>query len=224
MHHVLKLTAALALAAANVSTVNAQEDLVFAVTYIEVTPSSAATAIGLLRDQADASRAEAGNLRYQILQRLGRPNHFAIVEAWSSQAARNHSTAAAHTKAFRSGLDPLLYSPYDERPSTPIMGTAGAGGEGDVYAITHVDIIPTALEEGMALVEALVNASRREPGAVDIGVMAQNSRRNHLTLLEVWSSTEYRIAHASAEHTRHFRDGLLTRSGSLYDERLYRRL
>lgn len=226
MHHVLKLTAAaLALAAANVTTVNAQQqDLVFAVTYIEVTPSSTTTAIGLLRDQANASRAEAGNLRYQILQRMGRPNHFAILEAWSSQAARDRSTAAAHTKTFRSGLDPLLDGPYDERPSTPIMGTTGAGGEGDVYVLTHVDIIPTALEEGMALVEALVNASRQEPGAVDIGIMAQDNRHNHLTLFEVWSSAEDRIAHASAEHTRQFRNGLLTRSGALYDERLYRRL
>ena len=226
MQDLLKLaTAALVLGTGLAPTIYAQEaGLVFAVTYIEVTPSSTERTIELLREQARASRAEAGNVRYQILQRTGRPNHFAVLDAWESQTARDESVAAQHTRTFRAGLEPLLYSPYDERPSTPIMGTAGAGGEGEVYAITHVDIIPTAVEEGTALVKALIDATRQEPGAVDIGVMAQNSRRNHLTLFEVWSSAEHRIAHASTAQARHFRRELLTRSGSLYDERLYRRL
>ena len=226
MNDLLKpVLAALALAAAAVPTVQAQEGgLAFAVAYIEVTPSSTEAAVRLLRDQARASRADAGNVRYQILQRIGRPNHFAIIDAWESQAARDRSVASEHSRAFRGALEPLLYSPYDERPSTPIMGTSGAGGDGAVYAITHVDIIPTGLEEGMSLVEALVKASREEAGAVDIGIMTQNNRRNHLTLFETWSSAEQQIAHISAAHTRHFRGELLTRSGALYDERLYRRL
>lgn len=226
MQGLLKLaTAALVLGTGMAPAIHAQEaGPVFAVTYVEVTPSSTERTIELLSEQARASRADAGNIRYQILQRTGRPNHFAILDAWESQAARDKSAAAGHTRTFRTELEPLLYSPYDERPSTPIMGTAGAGGEGEVYAITHVDIIPTAVEEGTALVKALIDATRQEPGAVDIGVMAQNSRRNHLTLFEVWSSAEHRIAHASTAHARHFRRELLTRSGSLYDERLYRRL
>jgi len=216
---------ALALTLAVIAPVQAQNEApVFAVTYIEVTPSSTERAIELLREQARASRAESGNVRYQILQRTGRPNHFAILDAWESQAARDASTTSAHTRAFRAGLESLMYSPYDERPSTPIMGTAGAGGEGEIYVLTHVDIIPTAVDEGRALVEGLVNASREELGAVDIGVLEQNSRRNHLTLFEIWSSAEHRIAHTASAHTRQFREGMHTRSGSLYDERLYRRL
>lgn len=226
MQNLLKLaTGALVLATSVAPTVHAQEDgPAFAVTYIEVTPSSTERTVELLREQARASQAEAGNLRYQILQRTGRPNHFAILDAWESQAARDKSVAAGHTRTFRTALEPLLYSPYDERPSTPVMGTAGAGGEGEVYAITHVDLIPTGLEEGTVLIKAFVDASRREPGAVDIGIMPQNSRRNHFTLFEVWSSAEHRIAHASTAHARRFRNELLTRSGSVYDERLYRRL
>lgn len=226
MRDFLKLVlSCLALALGMAQGLHAQDaEPAFAVTYIEVVPSATEQAIGLLRAQAQASRGESGNSRYQILQRTGRPNHFAIIDAWDTQQARDASVAAAHTRTFRSQLEPLLYSPYDERPSTPIMGTASSGGQGEVYVITHVDIIPTALEEGTALVDALVRASRQELGAVEIGVIAQNSRRNHLTLFEVWSSADHRIAHASTQHTRDFRSGLLTRSGSLYDERLYRRL
>ncbi|HSG63962.1 MAG TPA: putative quinol monooxygenase, partial [Gammaproteobacteria bacterium] len=197
MHYAKPLLAAMMLAAAALPTAHAQQEgPVFAVTYIEVTPSSTETAIRLLRDQARASSAEAGNLRYQILQRIGRPNHFAIIDAWESQPARDRSIATEHTRSFRGGLEPLLYSPYDERPSTPIMDTAARGGEGEVYAVTHVDIIPTALEEGTALLDTLVRASRKEAGAVDFGVIAQNNRRNHMTLFEVWASAEQQSAHA----------------------------
>jgi quinol monooxygenase YgiN len=226
MHDALKsFFAAVILAATALPIAHAQQDdPVFAVTYIEVAPASIDTAIRLLRDHARASSTESGNLRYQLLQRTGRPNHFAILDAWASQTARERSVAAEHTRSFRSALEPLLYAPYDERPSTPIMGTAAEGGEGEVYVVTHVDIIPTALEEGRALVDALAQASRDEPGAVDFGVIAQNNRRNHMTVFEVWASAAQQVAHALAAHTRHFRNELLTRSGSLYDERLYRRL
>jgi quinol monooxygenase YgiN len=226
MQDSLKLVLSLlALATGMVQPALAQDDAsVFAVTYIEVTPSATERAASLLGSLAQSSRTEAGNLRFQVLQRTGRPNHFAILDAWSDQASRDRHAAASHTRSFRDTLAPLLYSPYDERPSTPIMATSGAGGEGEVYVITHVDIIPTALEEGTALVDALVRASRQDPGAVDIGVIAQNNRRNHMTLFEVWTSAEHRIAHASTQHAMHFRDELLSRSGSLYDERIYRRL
>jgi quinol monooxygenase YgiN len=203
----------------------AQDDAaVFAITYIEVTPSSTERAIDLLRTLEEAGRTERGNLRFQILQRTGRPNHFAILDAWSDQESRDRYVAASHARTFRETLAPMLYSPYDERPSTPIMGTGAAGAEGAVYVVTHVDIVPTALEEGTVLVDTLVGASRQDPGAVDIGVIAQNSRRNHMTLFEVWASEDDRVAHASAQHSMHFREQLLSRSGSLYDERIYRRL
>ena len=223
MHALLKITiGALALSLGAAPLAIAQDDgPAFAVTYIEVTPSAMADAIALLREQAAASRAASGNIRYQILQRLGRPNHFAIIDAWDSAADREANSSARHTRSFRSSLEPLLYSPYDERPSTPIMGTGGAGGDGQVYAVTHVDIIPTGIEEGMALVENFVRTMRTQPGAVDIGIMGQNNRRNHMTLFETWASAEHRIANAAAPHAKHFRGELLSHMGALYDERLY---
>ena len=62
------------------------------VTYIEVTPAAEAEAGTLLRRIAAASRKEAGNLRYDVLQQNERRNQFAILEAWSD------------AKAFEAGL------------------------------------------------------------------------------------------------------------------------
>ena len=219
------LLALFALTFALLQTVNAQGNTpVFAVAYIEVKPSSTEQAIGLLRTYAEASRAEAGNLRFQILQRSGRPNHFAILDAWEDQQAQNGHAAAGHTRSFRDSLRALLYSPYDERLSTPTMGTSGTGGEGEVYLLTHVDLAGRGREDGMALVEALVTASRQDTGAVDIGVVIQDSRTNHMTLFEVWSSAADQEAHISTERAMHVRNELLSRIGSPYDERLYHRL
>lgn len=226
MHSLLKLVLGLlALTVTLAQPVWAQDEgVAFAVTYIEVTPSSTERAVDLLRAQEESSRAATGNLRFQVLQRIGRPNHFAILDAWESQEARDRDTASAHTQTFRSSLEPLLYSPYDERPSNAIMSTSAAGGDGQVYALTHVDFIPPALEEGLALVEAFVTASRQVPGAIDIGVIAQNNRRNHMTQFETWASAEHRIANAASAQGRHYRTEAYARIGALYDERLYRGL
>jgi quinol monooxygenase YgiN len=226
MQNSFKLVASvLALTLTLAQTVWAQDQgPAFAVTYIEVTPSSTERTIELLRAQSESSRAAAGNLRFQIMQRIGRPNHFVILDAWDSQEARDRNTAASHTRTFRSSLEPLLYSPYDERPSNAIMGTSAASDDGQIYAVTHVDFIPPALEEGLEIVDAFVTATREAQGAIDVGVIAQNNRRNHMTQFEVWASAEHRIAHAASVQARHYRTEAYARIGALYDERIYRGL
>jgi quinol monooxygenase YgiN len=168
MQNSFKLVASvLALTLTLAQTVWAQDQgPAFAVTYIEVTPSSTERTIELLRAQSESSRAAAGNLRFQIMQRIGRPNHFVILDAWDSQEARDRNTAASHTRTFRSSLEPLLYSPYDERPSNAIMGTSAASDDGQIYAVTHVDFIPPALEEGLDKAQSTSGSSRRTTAAI----------------------------------------------------------
>jgi quinol monooxygenase YgiN len=226
MRHSLELLLTLlALTFATTQVVNGQDqESVFAIAYIEIKPSSASLAEGLLRTYAAESRAEPGNLRFQILQRVGRSNHFAILDAWETLQAQDDHFGATHTRTFRDSLETLLYSPYDERRSTPTMGTSATGGEGEVYVLTHVDLAGQGRADGMALVETLVTTSREDAGAVDFGVIIQDSRTNHMTVFEVWSSAADQEAHMSAEHTIQVRNELLSRIGSPYDERIYRRL
>ncbi len=110
MRHSLELLLTLlALTFATTQVVNGQDqESVFAIAYIEIKPSSASLAEDLLRTYAAESRAESGNLRFQILQRVGRPNHFAILDAWETLQAQDDHSAAAHTKTFRDGLETLL--------------------------------------------------------------------------------------------------------------------
>jgi len=217
------LLAALALTFGSPQELVAQDDMpVFTVTYIEVLPSAIERTTRLLEDYAGTAAAESGNLRFQTLARIERPGHFAILEAWADQRARDAHAASSATTRFRSALEPLLYSPYDERPSTPVMNTSGRGGDGEVVVLTHVDFVRTGLEDGLVALEAFVDRSREQPGAVDIGVIIQASRTNHMTLFEVWSNLPSQEANAVAAHSLRYRNAVFEGIGALYDERRYR--
>lgn len=206
-------------------TVDAQmNEAAYVVTYIEVTPAATTQAIGLLVAHSEASRDEDGNSRFQVLQRIGRPNHFALLETWVNADVQATHAAAARTRTFRANLQPLLYSPYDERRHTQVEVAHSDDAENAIYSLTHVDVIPTNLDTGVGYLRTLTAASRQDAGNVRFDVLAQDSRRNHMTLVESWESAADQAAHSTAAHTKEFRAALLPLSGSLYDERLYRPL
>ena len=222
---VIRLLTVLVLAVTAPHGLSAQDsEPVFTVSYIEALPGSIGRVKTLLDDYARAARAESGNLRFQILERIERPGHFAILEAWSDQRAQDAHTASSATAAFRGGLEPLLYSPYDERPSTPAMGTTGTGDTGDIVVLTHVDFVRSGLDAGLAALETFVTQSRLQPGAIDIGVVVQNSRTNHMTLFEVWSDLASQEGNALSAHAIRYRSDAQPSIGALYDERRYRML
>jgi quinol monooxygenase YgiN len=74
-----------------------------------------ANAAALLIRLAEASRAEAGCLRFDVLQHTMRANHFTVIESWTDQRAYDAHVASAHTKQYRDDLQPMTGSPLDER-------------------------------------------------------------------------------------------------------------
>jgi quinol monooxygenase YgiN len=206
--------------------VQAQDaDVAYIVAYMEATPPAAAKVLALVRDFGKASRKDDGSLRFEVLQRIGQPNHFAILEAWKNKDAQAAHAAAAHTKQFRGNLDALLRSPYDERPHTALSIAsmqAATAGEAAVYAVTHVDIVPTSKDVGVALVKQLSEDSRKDKGNVRFDALTQASRPNHMTVVEIWQDQNALEAHGMTAHTKEFREKLMPLSGSLYDERLYK--
>jgi len=223
----------------------------FIVSYIEAGPAEAQKASALIKKHSAASKQHAGNLRFEALQETGRKNHFVLLEVWQDRAAREAHARSADTVAFRKALQPLLHSPYDERPHAGLAAAGGGdAGRGAVYVVTHVDIIPTeqfppckrqvseAGPCGIGLVEKLVADSRKHAGNVRFDALTQANRPNHMTVVEVWRSAKDQEAHTMHADTRNFRDSLAgvapgsgapadplfvinPLSGSLYDEQLY---
>jgi quinol monooxygenase YgiN len=196
----------------------------YIVTYIEVAPRSVAKAKRLIRRHRAKSKKDAGNIRYEALQRIGRKNHFLILEAWTDQDARNAHAKAAHTLAFRKALQPLLYSPFDERAHVGLVAGDPAKeptpNRHAVYVLTHVDIIPTEqfppckrqVNEqgpcGIALVKQLVAAGRKDRGNLRFDALTQANRPNHMEVVEVWRSSRAQKRHTVTKAVKDFRDEL----------------
>jgi quinol monooxygenase YgiN len=88
---------------------------VYVLTHVDVFPAGKDQTIELLKQLAEASRKEGGNLRFDVLQQEGRANHLPLVEAWHDAAAQRAHAMAEHTRAFRAKLVPLQGALYDER-------------------------------------------------------------------------------------------------------------
>lgn len=200
------------------------QDAAYVVSYFETTPAAAQDATALARAFGETSRKDVGNLRFDVLQRVGQPNQFSIIEVWKDTGAQAAHAGAQHTQQFREKLKPLLRSPYDERPHTALnVGQpqmSGAARE-TLYVVTHVDFIPPEKENGIGMVKTLAEASRKDDGNLRFEGLQQNSRPNHMTLVEAWKDGRTLDAHGITPHMKAFREKLAPVSGSLFDERIY---
>jgi quinol monooxygenase YgiN len=228
MKHLIGLLAGLMVAVAGYAPAAwaAEGGTAYIVTYFEVNSAAKDKAAGLLRQLAKASRKDAGNLRFEALQRIGQGDQFAILEAWKDKDAHGAHAVEAHTRQFRDKLSDLLRSAYDERPHTALeVGEVPAkAGKGAVFAITHVDIVPKEKDAGVALTKAMVAEGRKAKGNIRFEALTQDSRTNHMTVTELWASRGAMEAQSATPGMKHYREKLSPMSGSLYDERLYKAL
>lgn len=95
---------------------NGSGQAVHVVSHVDIAGAQAqAEAPGMLRRLAEASRAEPGCLRFDVLQHMMRLNHYTVIEVWQDQKSIDAHRAAAHTKQYRETLQPMSGSPLDER-------------------------------------------------------------------------------------------------------------
>jgi len=91
------------------------QDAVLVLTHVDVFPANKDQAVEQVKAQADAARKADGNLRYDVLQWDGHPNHFTLVEVWRDRKAFDANLASAPNKEFRGKITPLEGALYDER-------------------------------------------------------------------------------------------------------------
>jgi len=228
MRQAFRLMLALAplwLAAAPVAQAqNAGDPTVYVVRYIEVMPASQAQAVGLLKKLADASRKEAGVVRFDVLERAGPANHFATFEIWKDQASLDAHGTAAH-KQFLDAAQPLLIAPVDDRLCIAIdAAPPQPGADGAIYAITHVDVGPPNRDAGIALLKTVAGPSRKENGNIAFDALQQTARTNHFEVVEIWKDQKAEDAHESEAATKDYRAKVQPLLGAHYDRRWYRPL
>jgi quinol monooxygenase YgiN len=193
------------------------------VSYIEVAPGTEARALAALKALRAASEKEEGFVSFLLLQRTTHPNHFALIETWKDNAAREAHLNQPAVKTARNALKAIEAAPYDERPHRDLaVGQAKPAAANAVYIVTHVDFVPTFREQGEQMLQTLASESRKLQGNLRFDVLTQASRPNHMTIFAVWNGQDAWKRSTAAGATKDFRDALLPKSGSLYDERLYK--
>lgn len=91
---------------------------VVVVTHVDVAPNPQVAV--MLKDLAETSRKEPGNVRFDVVQHAMRANHFTVLEVWRDQKALDAHVASPHTRQYRDTLQPMTGSPLDERVYKPI--------------------------------------------------------------------------------------------------------
>ena len=196
---------------------------VYPVAYVDVMPSSKSAAVTAFKAYRDASAREDGHVRVDVFEQVGRPGHFAVVEAWRDQSAFDAHAGSPAMKQFQQAMMPLRVSGYDQRPYKALSVASSRPSSGSaVHIVSHVDFAGAgALAAAPGMLQQMAEASRREQGNLRFDVLQHVMRANHFTVVESWANQPALDAHAAAAHTRQYRDALQPVTGSPLDERVY---
>jgi quinol monooxygenase YgiN len=198
---------------------------VCAVAYIEVLPGKEKQARRLILDHVTDAKHAAGVVSVDALVRDGYPDQFALLEQWQSQKAKDDYAAGASVKDFRASLAKIESAALDERIQGPLFVESDKPAAlPPIVVMTHIDVIPTALETARGRIKQLVDGIRHKNANVRYDILVQTNRQNHMTLIEGWKQAADKNAESAAAETVSFRHDLLPMSGSPYDERTYRPL
>jgi len=197
----------------------------YSVSYFEVPPSSKSAAVSAFKQYRDTSRKEDGFVRQELFEQADWGGHLVLIETWSNPKGFDAHNTATHTRAWRQKMDELRISEFDQRPYKTLSLSTGPDAALDraTFVISHVDIGGQGTNAA-DLLRRHSEASRKEAGNLRFDVLQHNMRANHFTVIEAWRDEKALQAHASAQHTRQYRDGLGPITGSPLDQRLYRLL
>jgi quinol monooxygenase YgiN len=93
---------------------------IYVVSHVDVAPPNREKIIPALKALAEASRKDAGNLRFDVAFQKNRTNHFKVIETWKDQKADEAHEGSAYAKEFRNTLTPLTGAMYDQRWYKPL--------------------------------------------------------------------------------------------------------
>ena len=195
----------------------------YVVVYVELAPGSEAHGERLL-DQLATVAFTAGALRFDVDKEVQRSNFYVLVETWSNQATYDAFLGSSITKSLLARLAQLEIAPLDERDGTLIQAGKATGARahgGEIEVVTHIDVIPTFLDQAKPLILQFVADSARDPGVKEFLLVSWDDITNHFQLIERYDTKRDFDLHVTAQHSVNFRTSLQSFIGAPYDERVY---
>jgi quinol monooxygenase YgiN len=195
----------------------------YVVVYVELVPGSQAHGQRIL-DQLATVAFTAGALRFDVDKEVQRSNCYVLIETWNDQATYTAFKNSSITQALFTQLAQLQIAPLDERDGMLIqagkVANAPAHG-GEIEVVTHIDVIPTFLDQAKPLILQFVADSANDPGVREFLLVSWDGITNHFQLIELYATPRAFDLHVSAQHTIAFRNSLQPFIGAPYDERAY---
>lgn len=93
----------------------AKKSAIYVVTHVDIVPKEKDVGVASVKQLSEDGRKDKGNVRFEALTQISRPNHMTVVEVWPDKKALEAHGTAGHKKAFREKLMPMSGSLYDER-------------------------------------------------------------------------------------------------------------
>jgi hypothetical protein len=91
----------------------------------------------------------------------------------------------------------------------------------EIHVLTHVDLIPPHADAGRVAIEAYAAELRADPSVLDVQILQQVYRKNHIELAQVFTSLKAYEANQGAPYTLAFRQELHPLLGAPFDDRLH---
>jgi quinol monooxygenase YgiN len=206
---------------AQTRTLLATDAVIYGVSYLEVPTASRAMAISALKQYGEASRKDNGYSSIDLLEQIGRPGHFVILEKWVDQKSFEAHAMAESTKQFMTRIDPVRLGLDQHAYRTFAVAAAPQANTRAIAVVSHVDTAGNQVD-APALLRRLAEMSRKEKGNMRFDVLQNATRPNHFTIVEIWETQGALDAHAVASHTREYRNTIQPVLGSPLDERLFK--
>ena len=92
------------------------------------------------------------------------------------------------------------------------------------YAVTYVEVMPSARSTMAAALKQYGEMSRKDDGYVRFDLLEQMGRSGHYAIVETWRDQKAFDAHGMAAHVKMFRDRVESIRLSDYDQRPYKPL
>jgi quinol monooxygenase YgiN len=89
-----------------------------------------------------------------------------------------------------------------------------------VYVVTYVEVMPSAVAPGAALLKQYRDASAKEDGNLRTDALQEIDRPNRFVVVEAWRDKAALDAHGQSVGTAQFRDKLKPIADAPYDERI----
>ena len=196
----------------------------YVMTYVEVVPSGAGTALAALKEYRDAARREPGAMFVDIMQEDGRPYNFVLSEVWQNRGTASTHASAAAMKAMNDKVKPIALGPTDLRVhQAHSAAPPKAPSPNSVVVISHCDVAGGNTQNLINAFAPLTEASRKDSGMVRFDVLDEVPlHANHFRVYEEWANMAAFDAHNRAPHTQTYRQVILQWLGTPYDQRLYK--